>query len=48
MESDIFDITTYDLMKEYLKDEEEDMYWSEGQIELVEKIGKEYFIFKFL
>ena len=32
MESGIFDITTYDLMKEYLKDEEEDMYWSEEQI----------------
>ena len=39
MESGIFDITTYDLMKEYLKDEEEDMYWSEGQLELIEKIG---------
>lgn len=39
MESGIFDITTYDLMKEYLKDEEEDMYWSESQLELIEKIG---------
>lgn len=39
MESGIFDITTYDLMKEYLKDEEEDMYWSEAQIDLIEKIG---------
>jgi len=39
MESGIFDITTYDLMKEYLKDEEEDMYWTEGQLELIEKIG---------
>ena len=39
LESGIFDITTYDLMKEYLKDEEEDMYWSEEQIELIEKIG---------
>ena len=48
MESDIFDITTYDLMKEYLKDEEEDMYWSEGQIELVEKIGLQNFLFTFL
>lgn len=48
MESGIFDITTYDLMKEYLKDEEEDMYWSEEQIELVEKIGIENFLFRFL
>ena len=39
MESGIFDITTYDLMKEYLKDEEEDMYWTESQLELIEKIG---------
>lgn len=39
MESRIFDITTYDLMKEYLKDEEEDMFWSESQLELIEKIG---------
>ena len=48
MESGIFDITTYDLMKEYLKDEEEDMYWSEEQIELAEKIGLQNFLFKFL
>lgn len=29
MESGIFDATTYDLMKVYLKDEEDDMGWSE-------------------
>ena len=28
MDSGIFDATTYDLMKVYLKDEEEDIYWS--------------------
>ena len=39
MDSGIFDNTTYDLMKEYLKDEEEDMYWTESQLELIEKIG---------
>ena len=48
IESGIFDITTYDIMKEYLKDEEEDMYWSEGQLELCEKIGKEKLLFTFL
>lgn len=48
MESGIFDITTYDLMKEYLKDEEEDMYWSEEQIELANKIGLQNFLFTFL
>ena len=48
MESGIFDITTYDLMKEYLKDEEEDMYWSEEQIELADKIGLQNFLYTFL
>ena len=33
------DITTFDIMKEYLKDEEEDMYWSEQQLDLIERIG---------
>ena len=33
------DYTTYDILKAYYQDEEEDMYWGEGQLELVEKIG---------
>ena len=33
------DMTTYDLLKAYYKDEEEDMYWSQQQLELIEKIG---------
>ena len=33
------DPTTYDIMKDYLKDEEEDLYWSQGAVELIEKIG---------
>ena len=33
------DPTTYDLLKDYLKDEEEDLYWSQGALELIEKIG---------
>ena len=33
------DYTTYDILKEYYQDEEEDMYWGEGQLELIEKIG---------
>lgn len=33
------DATTYDLLKAYLADEEEDQYWSEEQLELIEKIG---------
>ena len=33
------DYTTYDILKEYYQDEEEDMYWGEEQLELIEKIG---------
>ncbi|MBR7007656.1 MAG: hypothetical protein IKH90_03380 [Ruminococcus sp.] len=33
------DYTTYAILKEYYQDEEEDMYWAEQQLELIEKIG---------
>jgi len=33
------DFKTYDLLRGYALDEEEDMYWSEQQVELSEKIG---------
>jgi len=33
------DPTTYDILKAYLQDEEEDLYWSQGALELIEKIG---------
>ena len=33
------DPTTYDITKAYLADEEEDQYWSEEQLEMIEKIG---------
>jgi len=39
METLAGDPTTYDIMKGYLADEEEDLYWSENAIELIEKIG---------
>lgn len=35
------DYTTYDMLKEYYQDEEEDMYWGEQQLELVKLIGRE-------
>lgn len=35
------DPTTYDIMKEYLKDEEEDLYWSENTIGLIERLGEQ-------
>ena len=40
------DVTTFDIMKEYLKDEEEDMYWSETQLDLIEKIGYQNWLMK--
>ncbi|MBW9212960.1 MULTISPECIES: bacterioferritin [Terrabacteria group] len=35
------DYTTYDILKKYYQDEEEDAYWAEEQLELIEMIGKE-------
>ena len=40
------DPTTYDLLKQYLKDEEEDLYWSQGQLDLIEKIGEQNWILR--
>lgn len=37
----INDPTTYDIMKAYLADEEEDLYWSQGALDLIEKIGEQ-------
>lgn len=33
------DPTTYDMLKDYYKDEEEDMYWGKTQLELIECVG---------
>ncbi len=33
------DFKTYDILRSYALDEEEDMYWSETQLELIDKIG---------
>lgn len=35
------DPTTYDFMKSYLADEEEDLYWSQEQVAMVDLIGRE-------
>ncbi len=40
------DLTTFDMMKAYLKDEEEDMYWSEEQLGLIEIIGAKPWLIK--
>ena len=35
------DPTTYDILKAYLADEEQDLYWSQGALQLIDKIGQE-------
>ena len=35
------DLTTYDLLKAYYQDEEEDMFWMQEQLDLIEMIGKQ-------
>ena len=39
------DDTTYDIMKAYLADEEEDLYWSQGALEMIECIGAQNWLF---
>lgn len=38
------DYTTFDILKKYYQDEEEDMYWGEQQLELIDCIGKQNWI----
>ena len=40
------DPTTYDLTKAYLADEEEDLYWDEEQLDMIEKIGYQNWLLK--
>ncbi len=40
------DPTTYDLLKAYLVDEEEDLGWSLGTLEIIEKIGVQNWLAK--
>ena len=42
----IEDPITYDILKAYLLDEEEDLGWSYGQLELIEKIGLQNWLAK--
>ncbi|MBQ7157579.1 MAG: hypothetical protein IJR86_07310 [Bacteroidaceae bacterium] len=42
----INDPTTYDMMKAYLADEEEDLYWSQGAVELIECIGAQNWLIR--
>ncbi len=40
------DPTTYHILKDYLNDEEEDFYWSQGQIDMIEMIGRQNWLVK--
>ena len=40
------DMTTYDLLKGYYQDEEEDMYWMQGQLDLIACIGLQNWLIK--
>lgn len=40
------DFKTFDILKAYALDEEEDMYWSDTQLELIEKIGLQNWLVK--
>ncbi len=40
------DLTSFDLLKDYYKDEEGDMYWVEQQLGLIELIGKQNWLAK--
>ena len=40
------DLTTFDILKAYYQDEENDMYWAEQQLELIELIGKQNWLVK--
>lgn len=42
------DYKTFDILEAYYIDEEEDLLWSESQIELIEKIGYENWLVKYL
>ena len=40
------DYTTFDILKKYYEDEEEDVYWAEGQLEMIECIGKQNWLLR--
>lgn len=40
------DFKTYDILKAYALDEEEDLLWSETQLDLIEKIGLQNWLIK--
>ena len=41
---DKLDIASYEILKEYYLDEEEDLYWMEQQLELIDRIGYQNYL----
>lgn len=44
MKGKFLDVVSYELLIDYIKDEEEDMFWTEGQLEMIEAIGKDNYL----
>ena len=44
MKAGFLDVTSYELMKDYILDEEEDMYWTQSQLEMIKAIGKQNYL----
>ena len=40
------DYSTFDILKAYYQDEEEDMYWGQAQLEMIECIGKQNWLLR--
>ena len=40
------DLTTFEILSEYYKDEESDMYWAQQQLDLIQLIGKQNWLSK--
>lgn len=44
MKAGFLDVTSYELMKDYIVDEEEDMYWTQSQLDMIKAIGKQNYL----
>lgn len=40
------DYTTYDILKAYYEDEEQDLYWDDQQLELIDQIGRQEWLYR--
>ena len=46
MEAAREDYTTFDILKAYYQDKEEDMYWGQAQLDMIECIGKQNWLLR--